>query len=263
MIKSFENLIKNMRSRISKSLYSAVREEIRGDITITYSIVNAMIEMQKTFSKYKNANAGKDVVIIATGPSLDEFKPIENAVYIGMNKCVLYDKVKFDYIFMQDYGAVADYIEEITKDRFKDTRRFYGIMPQGYYNEIFQRGAEIPESIAIRHNAERYYVPIGWSEEFQRVYPLDISSQIMAIGGSVVSAAFQFALYTNPKRIYLAGCDVSGGHFGGDKMPSSDQTDMVFWSDRKRFAEIWYPETEIISINPRGLKGMFKDMYQS
>ena len=30
----------------------------------------------------------------------------------------------------------------------------------------------------------------------------------------------------------------------------------------KKFVETYYPETEIISVNPVGLKGIFKDLYQ-
>ena len=29
----------------------------------------------------------------------------------------------------------------------------------------------------------------------------------------------------------------------------------------KKFAEVYYPETEIISVNPIGLKGLFRDVY--
>jgi hypothetical protein len=34
------------------------------------------------------------------------------------------------------------------------------------------------------------------------------------------------------------------------------------WKDLKKFAQIYYPDTEIISINPVGLKGLFTDVYQ-
>jgi hypothetical protein len=33
------------------------------------------------------------------------------------------------------------------------------------------------------------------------------------------------------------------------------------WNEFKKFASIYYPKTEIISINPIGLKGLFKDIY--
>ena len=34
------------------------------------------------------------------------------------------------------------------------------------------------------------------------------------------------------------------------------------WKKLNFFANRYYPDTEIISINPVGLKGIFKDIYQ-
>ena len=34
------------------------------------------------------------------------------------------------------------------------------------------------------------------------------------------------------------------------------------WMDLKAFAKAFYPDVEIISVNPVGLKGIFKDEYQ-
>ena len=34
------------------------------------------------------------------------------------------------------------------------------------------------------------------------------------------------------------------------------------WYQLKKFARVFYPDTEIISINPVGLKGIFKDEYK-
>ena len=33
------------------------------------------------------------------------------------------------------------------------------------------------------------------------------------------------------------------------------------WKKMKEFAELYYPDTEIISVNPVGLKGLFKDEF--
>ena len=33
------------------------------------------------------------------------------------------------------------------------------------------------------------------------------------------------------------------------------------WNIIKKIAPVFYPETEIISVNPVGLKGMFHDVY--
>ena len=72
----------------------------------------------------------------------------------------------------------------------------------------------------------------------------------------------QFALFTNPRRIYLVGCDCSSGYFDGTATPLPNEHLVGLWKEIKKFAEIYYPETEIICVNPVGLKGVFKDLVQ-
>ena len=73
----------------------------------------------------------------------------------------------------------------------------------------------------------------------------------------------QFALFTNPKRIYIVGCDCSSGYFNEETKEIKPNKMLVkSWKELKKFVEIYYPETEIISVNPVGLKGLFKDLYQ-
>jgi hypothetical protein len=79
----------------------------------------------------------------------------------------------------------------------------------------------------------------------------------------------QFIFWTNPKRIYLVGCDCNQkGHFNDQNEKGKE----IIWSEGliemiesykniKEFRNLFYPETEIISINPVGLKGMFNDAY--
>ena len=38
---------------------------------------------------------------------------------------------------------------------------------------------------------------------------------------------------------------------------------LVKWKELKDFAGRFYPETEIVSINPVGLKNIFLDIYQN
>ena len=77
--------------------------------------------------------------------------------------------------------------------------------------------------------------------------------------------ALHFALYTNPKAIYLVGCDCNlTGYFDGTaQKTASNNIDfwMIGYKKMKEFAAHFYPETEIISINPVGLKGLFRDVY--
>ena len=37
-------------------------------------------------------------MLCSAGPSLNKFVPIKDAVYLAINRAVLYEKVKFDYI---------------------------------------------------------------------------------------------------------------------------------------------------------------------
>ena len=223
----------------------------------------------ETFGKYKNAFAGKDVVLLATGPTLEKFTPIKDAIYVGVNRAFQYDKVKLDYLFMGDYAAVSSYIEEAAD---YPATKFYGIVEWRYFHHKQEVVVmTIPESIALRHKALRFYengctdTRIGEDLDFV----VDIACQPLTVYASSVFYAMQFILYGNPRRVYLVGCDVSkAGHFGekkGNEIQINDwgiNTLIRGWHKMKEFVKTYYPETEIVSINPVGLKGMFKDKYQ-
>lgn len=86
---------------------------------------------------------------------------------------------------------------------------------------------------------------------------------------SIAFQAIHFALFTNAKRIYLVGCDcTNAGYFDGSKQRLSDlvaKTSVPHWLDGyqkvKAFVERFYPDTEIISVNPMGLRGLYSDVY--
>ena len=140
-----------------------------------------------SFAKYKNAFAGKDVVLLATGPSLDKFRPIKAAIYVGVNAAFKYDKVKLDYFFMCDHGGAALY--EALEDC--SATKFYCIV-EPRHRDHEQVIMTIPESIAIRHVASRFYEngctdPLI-QEELDFVY--DITAHPLTNYCSVVHASF-------------------------------------------------------------------------
>lgn len=215
---------------------------------------------QKTFPRFKGIHAGKDIVILATGPSLNDFKPIKNAIYIGVNSAFKYDKVKLDYLFAQDYSGMHDYIYDMDNYKGNDCVKFYGLTTEfdGEWPRV------MPESHAVRANALRYRT--DWEllhGPFECKFAYDLSTMPLGCFGSIVFPAVQFALWTNPKRIYLVGCDCSNaGHF--DKTANNDMSFLLYpWKKLKEFISVYYPDTEIISVNPVGLRGIFKDMDQN
>ena len=234
------------------------------DLQLVQSL-NVYHNHMAVFSPYKACYTGKEIAIIATGPSLNHYKQIPNTINIGVNKAFLKHDLRLQYIFMQDYGAIKPYIEKITSELYKDIKKFYGIISYPRYGCNFKKDKEIiiSESIIIRHAAEKFFL---YSK-----YPLhpiqfntDIDKTWFADGGSVIFSAMQFSLFTNPRRIYLVGCDCSNGYFDqtSDKKIKINKTLYKSWQELKKFADIYYPETEIISVNPVGLKGLFKDLNQ-
>lgn len=213
----------------------------------------------EAFAKYKNMYAGKEIAIIASGPSLNKYVPLENTINISVNRSFLNEKIKSDYIFMMDYHAVKDYIEKANEEPYRNIPKFYGIFHSHIYGfkEICIKS--IPESLAIRHNATRYYAYLNRNGKayFQR----EIDKNWIDGNGGIALAAAQFALFTNPKKLYLVGCDCSSGYFNGKKGPKCNFV-INYWKQFKEFANDFYPETEIISVNPVGLKGMFTDLEQ-
>lgn len=213
---------------------------------------------EQTFAEFKNKHFGGDIVLVATGPSLKKFKPIESAVYVGVNKAFQYNKVNFDYLFLQDFaGETPEYIDEFLAYHQEKTKKFLGNVDGDFYP-----ASVIPQKYGINNaNVARYYVaPWSWQDWFAN----DLTSEMLGDCFSIVFPAIQFILWTHPKRIYLVGCDCSKQGYYNSKNKNKLAVDLVIegWRKLKEFVKIYYPDIEIISVNPVGLKGMFNDVYQ-
>ena len=81
--------------------------------------------------------------------------------------------------------------------------------------------------------------------------------------GSISFGALHFAAWTHPKKIYLIGLDTANlGHALGENYKCNYHLSLMLdgYKKFKEFMQIHYPDTEVISVNPVGLKGMFKDV---
>ena len=206
-----------------------------------------------TFPQFKNCNLGKEVVLLATGPTLDLYKPIEEALHIGVNGAIFQNKIKLDYYFAQDYsGMNKEYLEKIIAYRPSECVKFFGVLDEPCL---------IPENFVNQAKAYKYYT--NFDSDLMR---MDISKHELADFGSVCFSAISFALWTHPKKIYLVGCDCSDdGHYSKNGVlesfiPKKHLVDG--WKKVKIFAERYYPDVEICSINPVGLRGVFNEITQ-
>jgi len=221
---------------------------------------------KQTFTKFRNINLGKDVVVVACGPSVNEYQPIPNTINIGVNRALYFDKIKFDYFFMEDlppsFRKDPNYIEKI---RNYNCVKFYGL------TNIEDPGSPYfptnpPETELILSNALRYRHDFGTTlQGYKPKITYDLSTEPLCSLGSVVLCAIQFALWTNPRRVYLVGCDcTNNNHFYSADGNTNLDLNKLFSSYRelKEFTKCYYPDTEIISVNPVGLKGLFRDWNQ-
>jgi len=259
--KNFSSLNENLKQGFDSLFNTNLETKSNLDISLqdlkkNVGIINSVFDThQKTFLPYKNIFEGKDIAILATGSSLKNYDPIPNVIHIGVNNAYKFDKVVLDFLFIQDISGLKQEIMSINNYGIKTCQKFYG-------DVLTIDTSAIPESYLIKYNAKRYYTG-GMFSPFVR----DISSCLLPDFGSVVFASLAFALYTNPRKIYLVGCDCSEtGYFYNDALEISsslkgDLTNIIKgWQNFKLFANHHYPDTKIISINPVGLKGMFEDI---
>jgi len=215
------------------------------------------------FDSYQDAFQGRDVVVVASGPTLAHYEPIEGAIHIGVNGVIADPRIPLDFGFAQDFYAEGRSLP--TAALFEapraDCTYFFGVLA----HRRRYRVNEASQSLAARVGARRYFINPSPSPSVE----YDIRFNPLANFFTVVFPALHFALFTNPRRIYLAGCDTTYfGHFDGTPQPGTGDQIRGHLIDRiagyrkmRNFAERVFPETEIISINPVTLAGLFHDEF--
>lgn len=253
-----------------------IKDKIRNRINEFYEInqTNIRVAMlhKETFSRFKGICSGREIVVCGAGPTLQHYVPIAEAVHIAVNRAFIYDKVKFDFIYAQDFDGIRMVQTELVDYRKNECIKLLG-------HQLETPKKQIPESLAIKCNALRFITDeYIYRDGYKSRFVVDIDKQAIGNMPNVGISVMQFALFMNPLRIYIVGCDMSGGHFcnpNQDKEEkeielktletiwSTNQNRLLDkWDELKTFAKIYYPDTELVSVNPVGLKGIFRDIYQ-
>lgn len=214
-----------------------------------------------SFSKYRNYHRGREVAVIGSGPSLDRWTGKKDCIQIGVNGTFLSDKVNLDYLFMQDYDKKM--IGLLAQRNMPQCQYFFGT------HYMLPSVKPIPFHEIEKFNASQYFFYDNPRHTFPFDFTIDISSKPFIVYSSTIFAALQFALYTHPDRIYIVGCDCSDNHFSAHMSDLHNTKELHWnkittgWEKFAQFADALYPDIEIVSINPVGLKGLFKDIYTS
>lgn len=219
----------------------------------------------KAFSEFKNAFRDKKIVIAGNGPTLKYYKPIPDAIHIGLNRAWLKEDISLDYLFITDnlIGEESN-INAIPQSSKIRSKIFVSLHQHGISHLDLTIHSE---NISLMERVTRFYVN-GFGIE-ESIFP-DIRYHSLASFLSIVFPALHFSLFTYPKEIYLVGCDTTArGHFYSDPKNIDPNSYAKLNTNRvktgyarmKMFADQFYPDTKIISINPVGLKGLFEDIY--
>lgn len=226
-----------------------------------YLALKVYAQHSRVLPPYKDIYQGKSIVICGSGPTLNFYRQIPNAVHIGLNRSFECDCLKLDYIFSWDFGNMQkDDPSFWEKLKSYKAKKIVGLFLNDDAPHLSQTRIKELDALALYSSARHGILHNRWEMKIHRdieVYPLmDFCS--------VAFGAFHFALYTNPSKIFLVGIDNSlNGYFTSAHQQRFLEVDLIKngWLKVKRFISIHYPDTEVISINPVGLKGIFKDVY--
>lgn len=213
----------------------------------------------KAFEEYRNAFRGKKVVIVGGGPTIKYYKPMTDSIHIGLNWAWMQDNIPLDYLFFHDSRGRFLSNPKI-EDGFDKIRKkiFVGKFLNKYDALSFPEKFSVMSDKVIRYFSSN-------EGATQQLYQ-DICHHPLADFMSISFSALQFALFTYPKEIYLVGFDTERTR-NFYRQTENYQYDLsveylkLGYARTKMFADNYYPDVEIISVNPVGLKGLFKDVY--
>ena len=267
---SLNSYIKNQLRKLYRSLAEPILDEKNETLLHNQMrLITASQLHQRTFLKFKGCNQGKRVAIVGAGPSVNHFKPIQDCVYIGLNRACQLDIVNFTYLFSIDKLGIEHIYPQFAE---YDSIKFIGDQNLGPKYQIPET-----EVAKMRGDVYRYKTDVGMFKDSR--FTCNLESEPLGNFNTVSLQAIQFALYTLPEEIYLVGIDCSSiGHFAssnkeeialneriqnrGENREQNADYSIQYWQQLKEFANLYYPDTKIISVNPVGLRGLFKDLDQ-
>lgn len=231
-------------------LKTTIRRLINHEIIDVIKANDLAIRYNNIFQDYRGLYEGKDVFIVGCGPSEKYFNPTldENRIYIGINRAFRDNRFSFDYLFAQD--QMEEGMGEFLSYRDSCCTKFLAIIP--HEDADFR----ISDCNSNMRKSLRYAL----AGKRMGSIPVDITVEPIADLCGTVFSAIQFALFTNPKHIYLIGFDCSEGN-SFKKSSANYDYQLEGWHRIKCFIDAHKRKDIIISINPIGLKGMFNDMY--
>lgn len=246
----YDHINMNAAQQTSAMLANSEGIDTGNPLLFLQCLANEVHDTHKaSFAEFKACHKGEDVAVIGCGPSMNYYSPLHGVFHVGVNASFKRKDLPIDYYFLIHY--IQEWCEELKNFNFI---KFFGCR-LGDTDDVF------PQIVIEENNARMFFS--GYRNPIQ----CDIEYYPLMGYESVIFRAIHFAMYTRPKRLFLVGCDCAySGHFDGSQLSRFDEAYSIpIWLEGykvfKQFAARHYPDTEIISVNPIGLKGMFRDVY--
>lgn len=221
--------------------------------------------MHSFFQEYKDKHKGEVAYIFGSGPTLNDFVEQEPGVYLVGNNAHRDAKIreKLSYLFFLFRGyekyynntstVYGDYCQMI-RDLPSLVRKFCCLNFHTKMDDPLV--AKIKKEVS---NVDFYSVTDSPPNK-----KIDITNEKLW-NFSIVFGMAQFAAYAGFKKIYIVGCDCTSGYFF-NKAYSGDHYHYYEpytkrWKLMKEYMNMYYPDIEIVSVNPVGLAGIFSDVY--
>ena len=243
-----------------QDIYNPGRMPTAHPIMHMVCLANELRDVHKaSFAEFRGCHKGQTVAVVATGPTLNYYTQVEGVLHIGTNSSFLKEDLYLDYYFIRHY--VQEWCDKLKDYNFI---KFFG---RNEWTEQFYMHDRFPKYLIEENNGRRFFT----CEPSNEIYE-DITYYPLMGGYSIIFQALHFAIFTRPKRLLLVGCDCTyNKHFDGKSYDESEDDALpverfvLQWIEGykkvKIFIEQYYPDMEIISVNPVGLRGMFHDMY--
>lgn len=226
---------------------------------------NALVvaaQHQKIFPQYRDINKGGTAVIVATGPTMAHYTPLPHVVHIGVNAAFLRKNIPLDYLFFSDFHPIHNDLDELRETTcpkfFAQCADPLSMKTRFVMNSNHDVVKALPSYLKEFPNSQLVYF------KYVHDFPRNIEVEALPNYSTCVTMTLAFALHTGVKKIYIVGCDTTpNGHFNGVPCDRDFNTQSLIngWLKFSDFRRFYYPDVEIISVNPIGLKGLFTDVY--
>lgn len=235
----------------------AMKNNIIQKINVSENIAFPASFAHAFFNDYQGICAGRDLVIVGEGAALDDYEPIPDAVHIAFNRAFLSEKIKAEFLFLQDFRG--DNHELAANYRGNACQKFHGFTNRAFYSE---------KSPAVKEPAHIYFF-----EEIFKTTPTsvpvltDISCSTLTSFGYGAACALQFALWMHPRRIFIVGCDIFARGFSEELKKTVQglaispilRDHLEFgWQTLANFATKNYPDVPILTLDAREHRGIFQ-----